>query len=434
MVDAITQQIQLSLTELLTGLPAPQAEPGTPLIVAYSGGVDSTVLLHALSSLPEPYYHTPIHAVHIHHGLSRHADEWQAHCKAQAELLGCTFHTCNIQVISQRRKSIEATARNGRYRVLLDYAQQVGGILVLGQHQDDQLETFWLQAKRGAGPKGLGSMQAISWREGVAIVRPMLQLSRLDLEQIAAQRDMAFVTDESNSDTRFDRNYIRNEITPLLKQRWPQIATTVSRSAALCAEQTALLEEVLDSRLSQLVDNDHALDCTGLMNFSIAWQKHLIRRWLETGNADMPSAAQMAELLAMPTLRQDAQPVLVLGEHSVRLHNNWLKLVRDLPRPPVEGTLVPADIQTQLPWWETAFRVSSPVVAVGHMPSIRIRLQHTPFSKKLKDWFKMWKVPVWERANVPVLMLADKPVAIILKDEVIYLADRPADLQITVQE
>ena len=190
----------------------------THIIVAYSGGVDSHVLLHALHSIKQESEHDfQLSAIHIHHGLSKHADQWQTHCQQVCTQLNIAFQTANVSVEALPRQSLEAQAREARYNKLVELAP-VNSQVLLGQHQDDQLETFLLQLKRGAGPKGLSAMNR-AWvspcllqpDKQVGFYRPLLDIRQHTIMDYAQQHILKWCEDESNQNTDFERNFFRIE-------------------------------------------------------------------------------------------------------------------------------------------------------------------------------------------------------------------------------
>ncbi|HEV2320748.1 MAG TPA: tRNA lysidine(34) synthetase TilS, partial [Gammaproteobacteria bacterium] len=225
------------LIHTLRGLPAAQR-----YWVALSGGLDSMVLLTALAvergGLPGE-----LRALHVHHGLHPKADEWQRHCEVACASLGIPLEIRRVEVHPATGESLEAVARERRYAA---FREVVGAddLLLLAQHADDQLETFLLQALRGAGVRGLAAMPESASFSGLKLARPLLAYGRAELEAWARQQGLSWVEDPSNADTGFDRNYLRHEVLPRLKQRWPAAAETVSRSARLAAEADGLLKEL----------------------------------------------------------------------------------------------------------------------------------------------------------------------------------------------
>jgi len=288
------------------------------LCVAFSGGLDSTVLLHALlqlraSRLPD----LQLRAIHVNHGLSAFAHSWTAHCQALCQHWQVSFLPLTVSVDASQG-GIEAAARSARYQALA--AQLLAGeTLLTAQHLNDQCETFMLALKRGSGPAGLSAMAASTQLAGHSWLRPLLSLSRPQLEAYALQHQLQWIDDDSNQDARFDRNFLRLEVLPLLYQRWPHFAAATARSAELCAEQEALLDELLQESLAALTDQQNSLSIDGLQGLSAPRRSALLRRWLANCGAQMPSRQQLQRLWDEVALsRDDAEPRLQLGAFSVR--------------------------------------------------------------------------------------------------------------------
>ncbi|WP_083928622.1 tRNA lysidine(34) synthetase TilS [Salinimonas chungwhensis] len=427
-IPSLYHQIQASLSDLLLQSPERRA---SCFVVGFSGGVDSTVLLHALLA-DKPTL--PVHAVYINHGLSVNADKWQNHCHEVCRSLDIPFTAIPVSIDNSPRTSLEAQARELRYQKLIEYCHHHQGILLLGQHQDDQLETFLLQAKRGAGPKGLAGMPALTWREDILICRPLLSVSRQDIESEAHYQRLKWIEDESNQDNQFDRNFLRNSIIPALTARWPVLAKTVSRSARLCAQQQALLEEAVDEKLAGMVD-EGALDIVGLQSFSHAWQQQIVRRWLESAGLALPSYKQTEQLLALTEARDDAQPILLLQGWQVRRAQGRFWLARVLSSPPREVIQVKALERCDFDWSATPpFQLNQDARVQANMPSVRCRENINGVSKPLKAWMKQWGIPAWQRSHLPVVFIDGKPVAIVRPRDVIYFTDAPAGFQVIIEK
>src|SRR5690606_38380138 len=226
---------------LLQEFPFPAAHPRR-VWVAYSGGLDSTVLLHALAARRDALP-APLHAVHVNHNLHPDSARWARDCQAVCDALDVPMESFAVTVGNGRGVSVEAAARDARYDVFRDLLED-DELLLTAQHQDDQLETFLLQAFRGAGPHGLAAMPRQAPFGRGRLCRPLLDFSRAELEAWARARGLEWLDDPSNAEARFARNFLRLEILPALRQRWPQLAATVSRSARHCAEAAWLLDEM----------------------------------------------------------------------------------------------------------------------------------------------------------------------------------------------
>ena len=283
------------------------------IVLAYSGGLDSHVLLHLLARYQDLYPQHEYLAVHVHHGLSDNADAWLTHCQQTAAALGINFIAEKVVLNVGSRESLEAKARTARYQAIAKHLND-GSLLLLGQHLDDQLETFLLQLKRGAGVKGLSAMAAqmpFSLRKNCQIVRPLLTHSQQMLVDYANQAQLSWVEDESNNDQSYDRNFLRHQIIPSLKQRWPSIAHAVHRSAELCAEQQALADEIAQMDLVTCEYTLAGLKIVELDKLSKIRRNNVIRFWLAGQQLPMPSRHHLDKVwLEVVNAADDANPQL----------------------------------------------------------------------------------------------------------------------------
>lgn len=296
------------------------------LLVGFSGGLDSSVLLHLLTRLrtgqrPDLI----IRAIHIHHGINPQANDWVEHCQYQCQQWQVPLEIVPVQ-LNTRKNGIEAAARAARYHAFSTHLTDKE-VLLTAQHQDDQCETFLLALKRGSGPTGLSAMASKMAFAQSQLLRPLLSCSRQNLMDYAQRHQIQWVEDESNQDRRFDRNFLRQEIIPLLNQRWPHFSQTVTRSASLCAEQEQLLDELLTATLDQWQHTDGSLTTDGLITMSEVKRNAVLRRWLSRHHVRMPSRDQLQRLWHEVVLaRIDANPCLQLGQHQVRRFRQRLYL------------------------------------------------------------------------------------------------------------
>ena len=209
--------------------------------LAYSGGVDSQVLLHLLSALNKTHG-LNIRAVYIDHGLQQASKQWQQHCAKSCESLSIPFQSIYVNAHA-KGESPEAAARHARYGALAELISD-DSCLLTAQHQDDQAETFLLQLFRGAGAAGLSAMPVYTKFSKGFHLRPLLGISQKQILDYAEHHQLSWVEDPSNQDHQYDRNYLRHSLMPLLKQRWPAIDKTLSVAAQQQAENASLINQL----------------------------------------------------------------------------------------------------------------------------------------------------------------------------------------------
>jgi tRNA(Ile)-lysidine synthase len=296
------------------------------ILVAFSGGLDSTVLLHKLVGWREQSPDITLRAIHIHHGLSVNADAWATHCQQVCREWAVPLEVVKV-TLAENGLGVEAHAREARYAAFRA-SLQPGEVLVTAQHLDDQCETFLLALKRGSGPAGLSAMAAESEFAGTTLLRPLLNEKREDLERWAVAHALRWIEDESNQDDRYDRNFLRLRVLPLLTERWPHFAEATARSAALCGEQEQLLDELLADELTALTGTQGQLAVEPLLNVSENRRAALLRRWLARHHAAMPSRAMLERIWREVALaREDANPLLQVDPFEIRRYQQHLWLI-----------------------------------------------------------------------------------------------------------
>jgi tRNA(Ile)-lysidine synthase len=322
------------LMESHLGWLAEQVRPG-PLVVAYSGGMDSHVLLVWLARFVVLHPAYTLDAVHVHHGLNPKADAWAEHCLRICAGLGVPCHVERVGVTAARRESLEARAREARYQALARHLPSSGGTLLTAHHQDDQLETLLLALKRGAGVRGLAAMPSRQPFATGELVRPLLDCSRARLLEWAQQHQLRWIEDDSNQDERFDRNFLRAQILPRLQARWPSIGNTASRSAELCREQEALVTEVAELDMKASLQADDSLLLSQLAALSLPRRHNLLRYWLRMLSGAVPDRDAVLRIWSEVAMAcQDANPQLktecgVIRRYQGALH--WLATPDERP-------------------------------------------------------------------------------------------------------
>ncbi|MDH1633527.1 tRNA lysidine(34) synthetase TilS [Pseudomonas mosselii] len=298
--------------------------------VAFSGGLDSTVLLHQLADYTRNHSTPPLRAIHVHHGLQAAADAWPDHCRAVCAALGVELDVVPVQVAPGA--SLEQSARNARYDAF-EKRLGVGEVLFTGQHRDDQAETLLFRLLRGAGLRGLSAMPQQRPLGQGSLVRPLLGLSRQQLQTYADRHGLVWVDDPSNSDTAFARNFLRGEVFPMLRQRWPQAEANLARSAEHLGEALGLLDELATSDLANACDNA-TLPWLGLDSLSLAAltalspgrQRNALQFWLSQ-RTRLPDSRHWAGWNDLRDAAADACPVWRLNDGELhRSHGRiwWL--------------------------------------------------------------------------------------------------------------
>jgi tRNA(Ile)-lysidine synthase len=297
--------------------------PKPRVVVAFSGGLDSTALAHALVRARTRLGN--LRLVHVDHGLQAASADWAKHCARQARRWRVPFRCLRARIASLRGESPEAAAREARY-ALLERELQSGEVLVTAHHLDDQVETFFLQLFRGSGVAGLASMPALRRFAAGSIARPMLDARRGDIEAYANANRLAWVEDPTNRFTRYGRNHLRHELLPALRERWPGIDVTIARTARHMAEAATLLDARAATDLVTVM-NGAGLEVAALRRLPAARRRNLLRMFIARAGCELPSTARLSEI-AGPLLaaRADAQPEVAWAAAVMRRRSGRLEL------------------------------------------------------------------------------------------------------------
>ncbi|MGH6647892.1 tRNA lysidine(34) synthetase TilS [Aquabacterium sp.] len=403
------------------------AGEGGCIAVAYSGGRDSTALLHATAVAAREQAGLRVVALHVHHGLSPNADQWLAHAQSQCEAwaaqgLPVSLVWRRLRLERQQGDSVEALARDARYQALTEMAHEAGAdTVLLAHHRRDQAETFLLQALRGAGMAGLSAMPAMADRHGIQWARPWLTHPRRAIEAYVAQHGLSHVEDDSNADPRFARNRVRLTVWPALEAAFEQAEVSLAQSASRAADARACLEIWLEQSLAGLLlpEQDEAMSAPALLVWPLPQQRELLRHWFITRTARHLPASAVARLTSeLPALVGTGRSIQWrAGAFDVCLYRGVLtcrpaalagRLAEGVPtvRLSIQG---PG--RHELPSWGGALLVS-PVaqggVALSRLAQVEVRgrtggedFQLGPKrpSRALRKQFQAQAVPEWERAG-----------------------------------
>lgn len=396
--------------------------------VAYSGGLDSTVLLHLVAALAarEPGFCCA--AIHIHHGLHPDADLWSAHCAATATQLGLPYQCRRVDARPKPGQSPEEAARDARYAALSQVLQP-GEALLTAQHADDQAETLLLQLLRGAGLPGLAAMPAATEFAGGQLLRPLLAYPRDALARYAARHQLRWIDDPSNACVDFDRNFLRRDILPLLRARWPALASTLSRGARHCAEAQTRLDRLADQLLLTVSSPERETLLVGaLRDLSESDRRLVMRRWISRTGHRQPSAAVLDQLTReLVDAAPDRNPVVKWGGTEARRYRDELFLLDKLPPPPPAASVLDWNGRDDLILPDGGVLRSARLMGEGLSASalasgtltVRFRLggeqlrrsASTP-AKTLKAFLQESAIPPWLRARTPLIYLGEDVVAV----------------------
>ncbi len=402
------------------GIPA-----GANIKLAFSGGLDSHVLLHALVQVR---MQTPLRltAVHIDHGLQPLSREWAAHCLRVCKALDVACIVESIEVKRDGKKGVEAAARSARYEKLRAHVAS-GDILLTAHHQDDQAETFLLQLFRGAGVQGLAAMPAIADFGAGRLARPLLAFPRRALEDYAGLHGLSWIEDVSNADRRYTRNFIRHQILPLIRGRWPQAAKVLARAARNAADAASLLNEIGAADLAHCRADSGGLSMAALRALSPARVHNVVRAWLRAQGFLPPSRLHLQHITRQLFQSPKSRYALIKWP-GVEIHRYRDVLYAMPALPAIQALDIAWDLAAPLALPMLGCRLSA-MPATGEGLSreqlsgrpLRVRLRRggetcrlpgRGHRHKLKKMLQARGVPPWQRARLPLLYVDEDLAAV----------------------
>ncbi|SHH01710.1 tRNA lysidine(34) synthetase TilS [Massilia sp. CF038] len=406
-----------------------------PIAVAYSGGLDSSALLHLAHAYAQARG-IAVFAFHVHHGISPNADAWLAHCGSTSAALGIEFEAARV-VLEKTKSGVEAAARKLRYAALGAMCRAHGVRLMLtAHHLDDQAETVLLQLLRGSGTAGLSGMDAANAapelldNPDLVMARPLLPVSRGELEAYVSAHAIAFVEDESNTHPRYARNALRHQVMPALAQAFPGYQERFARSAAHAQSAQRLLTELAEQDLAASLVDDY-IDVAKLRAMSLDRAYNMLRHWFALRGLRMPSTAWLTEMVAqLVEARVDAQLLVTHPDCHIRRHRDRLFITPKLADlagqrdPDDEGILVkegarfrwngeaslafPAyggvlHIETAEQGFDSAWLRAQPLQIDFRQGGERLKPAANRPTRALKYHYQACDVPAWERARLPIV-------------------------------
>lgn len=394
------------------------------LVVGFSGGLDSTVLLHALASTQEGDAPSLL-AVYVDHGLHDDSVKWGEHCESIAQQMGVEFQSLVVRVNKDSGQGVEGAARVARYDALRDVVRG-GDWLLSAHHRDDQAETLILNLLRGSGPAGLAGIGEVQPFSDGWLVRPLLSYSRNELRNYATVHELIWIDDPSNEDRRFDRNYLRHEVLPKLEQRWPEASSRLRQSALLAGEAASLLDQMADTDLQTLGERPDRLSLAGLRALPSARQRNLLRYVVrELGLPAPPSGQLMSIVTDLIPARDDAQPIVQWSGAEIRRYRDWVYVL-----PGMAGSVDLSPLQMTGDTLELGHGMgelrlepgagtglAENIIAAGLEVCFRqggeeIKIAKQSHTKKLKKLLQEEGVVPWMRERLPLLYSDGELVAV----------------------
>ncbi len=358
-------------------------------VIAYSGGVDSQVLLHAFAKVvPEK-----VIAYHVNHGISDNAKDWENFCFEHAESLSVDFHVSRFSLLGE--SNLEDKARQVRYGAFKSIMTSKS-VLVTGHHMDDQVETFMLNLMRGAGIDGLSAMPEIK-DFGVGFHgRPFLSVTKADIKEYALKHNLSWVEDESNADSTYDRNFIRNEVMPLLKTRWSGASEAICNSV----EHVQNAKSYIDTKVNELgIDyKNDKINIEELMMLNSYEQTETVRKWVYF-NLGKPASKNMLKSIFENIIpaSDDAKMKWEQKDYFITRFNGFIYYVKK--------DVVSYDIQSILDKSFDGLSVSDVVVKFGCLGE---KIKQGNIHKEVKKLFQEYKVPTWIRKDLPYIYHNDE--------------------------
>ncbi|HCU91056.1 MAG TPA: tRNA lysidine(34) synthetase TilS [Gammaproteobacteria bacterium] len=393
-------------------------------VVAYSGGIDSQVLLHLMVSFVAGQT-SRLRMVHIDHGLHKESQGWAEWCAETASEFGIEIVVLKINESPPSGCSVEAWARGHRYR-LLESTMEADDVLLTAHHQNDVAETFLLQLLRGAGPHGLSSIAERQRFGSGMMLRPLLNYSRADIVSYAEAHNLEWIDDSSNDEDRYDRNYLRSNVFPWIERRWPAAVARIGHAVELQQNAAACLDEAADAVIENgLGTEDSQLSISCICNLNAAMQRSVLRRWIVRAGFPKPDAVHLHEIRRLINARIDAQPCVRWKCAEIRRYRDSLFLLWQTER--IAGT---GDYHWDLtaplylPWGVLSTNASigkglSAKLAMSNDVSVRFRAGgerchpiYRARSQSLKRLFQEWGIPPWLRGEIPLIYRGNELIAV----------------------
>ena len=394
-------------------------DPQAHYFVAYSGGKDSTVLLHLMQQLQEKHGFS-LSALHVNHNLNKDSIEWAQHCEQTCNDFGITFKQISLNLAD----SSEQTARFARYEWFKDQISR-NSVLLTAHHSQDRAETVLFNLMRGSRTRGLSSLRAISPFHGAKLVRPMLELNQQNISDYAEQNNLSWVEDPSNQENDYSRNYIRNEVLPALTEFRADAVQGILRTASNLERENNLLREVAIADLVEVrehpkhpLDHSHAICYEDFAHLSRARQSNIVRFWLQSLNLHIPSQRLLDDLLT--TFVSEPSVTMVLQEtgSQFRFYQGYMYVMPAVEQADSVPSIDWRNIDQPIELYQSKVRLDATnklrdLLLSQDASTVRLSSRMNVSNPKalqghslnLKKWLQEAGVPPWRRQVVPLLTI-----------------------------
>ena len=387
--------------------------------VAYSGGKDSTVLLHLMTTLQQKHGFS-LTALHVNHNFSESSADWAEHCQQVCQNLGVAMKQISLHL----QDTSEQTARFARYQWFKDEISS-DSILLTAHHSQDRVETMLFNLMRGSGSRGLSSLRAVSPFHGAKLVRPMLELSQQQISDYALEHDLQWVDDPSNQEMHYSRNHIRHQILPALTEFRADALQSILRTANNLEQENNLLREIAIADLVEVrehpkhpLDHSHAICYEDFAFLSRTRQSNLIRFWLQSLKLHIPSQRLLDDLLTAFASSPGVTMVLQEAGSQFRFYQGYLYVMPAIEQTEPVPSVDWSNINQPIELYQSKVRLDSTsklrdLLLTRNTPKVRLSSRPNVLNPKalqghslnLKKWLQEAGVPPWRRQSVPLLTI-----------------------------
>ena len=394
-------------------------------LIAYSGGLDSCVLLHLMHKGSQTDTEINLSAIHINHKLSYKSDEWSDFCRVRCDEKNIPYQSVIVNIDNSNGESIEAVARQSRYRALADKLQYKQ-VLLTAHHEDDQCETVILQLLRGSGMSGIAAMPEVSAFASGLLARPLLQYDRQSIRNYAIEEGISWIEDDSNSDINRDRNFLRHHIVPVLKKRWPSASRTISRSAKHAYESISLSNSLgKQDFIKCRILGTNVISIQSVQQFDYIRQKNLLRCWIREHNKPVPPANILERIiLEVFKANDDRNPLVSWDKTEVRRYHNCIYIMDPLPLVDNQLSLTLEQSHDHLPLGKLEYQytfgagINRNIIKDKHI-TIKFRVggetiipAYSSYPHRINKLMSEYGFPPWLRDLIPLIYINHELVAI----------------------